>query len=171
MTSSRPRFVGYAGISADGRISLNKRSRQRWLCEEDWVFFQAELARADAVVCGRDTYLAAASRLRKRNTYVLSSRPKTTTRRGSVTFVNPATIELAPLFAGMRRVAVIGGARVYREMIDAGLLDELYLTLEPLLFGRGQVLIAPGAEVRLRLLSSKRLNKQGSLLLRYRIDS
>ena len=170
MTSSRPRFVGYAGISADGRISLHHRKRQMWLSEEDWVFFQAELARADAVVCGRDTYLAAAGRLRKRNTFVLTSRPKTTARRGSVSFVNPATVDLAPLFAGMKRVAVIGGARVYREMIDAGLLDELYLTLEPLMFGRGQVLIAPGADVRLRLLSSKRLNKRGSLLLRYKIE-
>jgi dihydrofolate reductase len=122
------------------------------------------------VVCGRDTYLAAAARLRQRKTFVLSSRPKTITRRGSVAFVNPATVDLAGLFAGLRRIAVIGGARVYREMIDAGLLDELYLTVEPLLFGRGQVLIAPGADVRLRLLSSRRLNQTGSLLLRYGIE-
>lgn len=101
---------------------------------------------------------------------MLSSRPKTVSRRGSVSFVNPATVDLADLFTGMRRVAVIGGARVYREMVDAGLLDELYLTVEPLLFGRGQALVSGGVPIQLHLLSSRRLNRRGSLLLRYRVE-
>ncbi|MEQ9638615.1 MAG: dihydrofolate reductase [Alphaproteobacteria bacterium] len=169
MARSRPRFTAYVAASADGRISLDKRRRQRWICAEDWDFFQAELARADAVVCGRDTYLAAAARLRKRNTVVLTRRPKNMTRRGSVRFVNPRAADLAALFDGMRRVAVIGGAGVYREMLDQGLLDEVYLTLEPLLFGRGRELLEGGPTVQMRLRSSKRLNRTGSLLLRYAV--
>ena len=57
----------------------------------------------------RGVYELVAERLRKRNTFVLSSRPKTLTRRGTVTFVNPANVDLPKLLERYKSVAVIGG--------------------------------------------------------------
>jgi dihydrofolate reductase len=166
-----PRYIAFVAASVDGRISLSSRKIQHWTSREDWDFFQKSLARSDAVITGRNTYEAAAERLRRRNTFVLSRRVKSLTRRGSVTFVNPATVSLAKLLEGRRRVAVIGGGSVYRFMLESGLLDEIYVTVEPLIFGRGKEMFVGGTgTTQLRLLSSRRLNRKGTLLLRYRIE-
>ncbi|MBI1839190.1 MAG: dihydrofolate reductase, partial [Candidatus Colwellbacteria bacterium] len=150
-------------------ISLTNRTLPNWTSKEDWKFFQDALLRVDAVVVGRNTYQSAANKLRKRNTFVLSSRPKTVRRRGLVTFVNPANVNLAQFFRQYKTVAVLGGGAVYRFMLENHLLDEIYVTIEPLIFGRGKEMFIGGTRTtRLLLLSAKRLNRIGTLLLHYK---
>jgi|SRR3989344_186438 len=167
----KTRFVAFVAASIDGRISLSEKTLPRWTSEEDWRFFQRSLSRADAVVVGRNTYESVAKRLRKRNTFVLSGRPKTFTRRGNVTFANPENVDLASLLAKYKTVAVLGGGAVYRFMLEGGLLNEIYITIEPLIFGRGKEMFVGGIQTaRAILLSVKRLNRTGTLLLHYQIN-
>lgn len=167
----KTRSIAFVATSVDGRISLAKKTLPHWTSQADWRFFQKSLSRVDAVVVGRNTYQSAASRLRQRNTFVLSSHPKTAQRRGAVTFVNPARVNLAGLLHKYRTVAVLGGGAVYRFMLESGLLDELYITVEPLIFGRGKEMFAGGTRTtRLHLLSVRRLNRTGTLLLHYQIN-
>src|SRR3989344_3439807 len=93
----KTRYIAFVAASLDGRISLVSKALPHWTSKEDWRFFQRSLSRIDAVVVGRNTYESVAERLRKRNTFVLSSRPKTLTRRGAVIFVNPARVNLPNL--------------------------------------------------------------------------
>ncbi|MBI2452838.1 MAG: dihydrofolate reductase family protein [Parcubacteria group bacterium] len=167
----RTRYIAFVAASVDGRISLGSKALPHWTSREDWEFFQDSLSRIDAVVVGRNTYELAAKRLRKRNTFVLSSRPKTLTRRGTVTFVNPANVDLPKLLERHRSVAVLGGGAVYRFMLERKLLDEIFVTIEPLIFGRGKEMFVGGTRtVRVSLLSVKRLNRTGTLLLHYQIN-
>ncbi|MBP6946008.1 MAG: dihydrofolate reductase [Candidatus Pacebacteria bacterium] len=167
---SKTRFVAYVATSIDGRISLEKRRLPDWTSKEDWKFFQSELAHADAVVVGRNMYLSAQSRLQKRTTFVLSSRVKNTLRKGTVTFVNPACQNLKKLFSVYKTVAIVGGARVYQTMLDSNLLHELYVTIEPLVFGRGVSMFSDGVKTnRFELVSVKKLNTKGTLLLHYNL--
>lgn len=167
----RTRYVAFVAASVDGRISLSSKTLPDWTSKEDWRFFQKSLSRVDAVVVGRNTYESAVDRLRKRNTFVLSSRPKTTKRRGTVTFVNPKSVNLAKLFQEYKSVAVLGGGAVYRFMLEKGLLDEIFVTIEPLIFGRGKEMFVGGTRTtRVSLLSVRRLNRTGTLLLHYRIN-
>jgi len=167
----RPRYIAFVAASVDGRISLLSKTLPHWTSKEDWKFFQKSLARVDAVVVGRNTYQSAADRLRKRNTFVLSSRLETTKRRGTVTFVNPANVNLAGLFREYRTVAVLGGGAVYRFMLESGLLDEIFVTIEPLIFGRGKEMFDGGTRTtRVSLFSVRRLNRTGTLLLHYQIN-
>lgn len=167
----RPRYIAFVATSVDGRISLSSKKPPDWTSDEDWQFLQKSLARIDAVVVGRNTYQSAADRLRKRNTFVLSSRPKTTKRRGTVTFVNPLSVNLAKLLEGYKSVAVLGGATIYRFMLEARLLDEIFITIEPLIFGRGKEMFVGGTRTtRVNLLSVRRLNRTGTLLLHYQIN-
>lgn len=167
----RPRYIAFVAASVDGRISLSSKRPPRWTSKEDWKFFQKSLAHIDAVVVGRNTYESVAKRLQKRNTFVLSSRPKTLTRRGTVTFVNPAKVHLPKLLERCKSVAVIGGGAVYRFMLESKLLDEIFVTVEPLIFGRGKEMFVGGARTtRVGLLSVKRLNRSGTLLLHYQIN-
>ena len=168
---SKTRFIAFVAASIDGRISLSEKTLPRWTGKEDWRFFQRSLSRAAAVVVGRNTYAAVARRLRKRDTFVLSNRLGAMTRRGSVTFVNPANVDLASLLAKYKTVAVLGGQAVYRFMLESGLLDEIFITIEPLIFGRGKEMFIGGAKTtRATLLSVKRLNRAGTLLLHYQIS-
>ncbi|MBI4090422.1 MAG: dihydrofolate reductase family protein [Candidatus Komeilibacteria bacterium] len=167
----RTRFIAFVAASIDGRISLSEKTLPRWTSREDRRFFQRSLSRADTVVVGRNTYTAAAKRLRKRDTFVLSNSLATMVRRGSVTFVNPANVDLTSLLAKYKTVAVLGGGAVYRFMLESGLLDEIFITVEPLIFGRGKEMFIGGIQTaRVNLLSVKRLNRIGTLLLHYRIN-
>ena len=164
----KKRYIDFVAASIDGRISLSGQHPPDWTSAEDWHFFEKSLSHVDAVVVGRHTYQAVAERLRKRNTFVLSSRPKKICRRGTVTFVNPATVYLAPLFAPYKTVAVLGGGMVYRFMLENGLLDELFVTIEPLVFGRGKEMFVGGTRTtRLHLHTIRQLNKNGTVLLHY----
>ena len=167
----KTRFVAFVATSIDGRISLFEKTLPRWTSKEDRLFFQRSLSRMDAVVVGRNTFAAAAIRLRQKNTFVLSSRFSKAMRRGNVTFVNPMNVDMASLFIKYKTVAVLGAGAVYRFMIERKLLDEIFITVEPFIFGRGKEMFVGGTQtIRVKLLSVKRLNNTGTLLLHYRIN-
>ena len=167
----KPRYIAFVAASVDGRISLSKKHPPDWTSKEDWKFFQKSLSRIDAVVVGRNTYESVAARLRKRNTFVLSGRPKMLVRRGTVTFVNPANVGLPKLLERYKSIAILGGGAVYRFMLEQGLLDEIFVTVEPFIFGRGKEMFAGGTRTtQASLLSAKRLNRNGTLLLHYQIN-
>lgn len=168
---SKTRYIAFVAASIDGRISLAQTVPPRWTSKEDWQFLQQSLAHADAVVVGRNTYRAAAERLRKRTTFVLSNRLTTVKRRGTVTFVNPGNVDLSVLLQKYRIVAVLGGGMVYRFMLENRLLDEIFVTIEPLVFGRGKEMFVGGTQTtHMRLLSARQLNRAGTMLLHYRIN-
>lgn len=167
----KPRYIAFVAASVDGRISLSNKLSPDWTSKADWKFFQRALSRIDAVVVGRNTYESVAERLRKRNTFVLSRSLKTLTRRGTVTFVNPANANLSKLLEGYKSVAVLGGGAVYQFMLESKLLDEIFVTVEPLIFGRGKEMFVGGTQTsHVRLLSVKRLNRTSTLLLHYKIN-
>ncbi len=46
-------------------------------------------------------------------------------------------LEQAKAAAGRKNVAVVGGADITQQMLDAGLFDELQISIAPILLGRG----------------------------------
>lgn len=165
-----PHYLAFAAVSIDGRISLDSAALPDWTSKEDWNFFQGMLKKADAIVAGRTTYEVVRERLDRRTTYVLSSGVTSPVVNGSVTTVNPKHADLRTMLSGYGVVAIVGGAEAYQTMLDLGLLDELYLTVEPIIFGRGRELFKGGEKnVDCKLLSSKKLNSRGTMLLRYEI--
>ncbi len=166
----KTKYSIYVASSIDGRISLSSTKKPTWTSKEDWVFFQKALKVSDAIVSGHNTYKAAKSHLDKRNTYVLTSKVKTLVKKGNVKFINPKHIILKKLFGKYKNVAIVGGGMVYQKMLDLKLVDDMYVTIEPLIFGRGKEMFAGGKKTaKFRLMSVKKLNKTGTLLLHYKI--
>ena len=62
-----------------------------------------------------------------------------------------SAVEQARAAAGDRDVAVAGGAEVVRQVLDAGLVDELLLHVAPLLLGEGTRLFDGAAPGRLEI--------------------
>ena len=81
----------------------------------------------------------------------------------------PAEVLRRLAMDGHRACALLGGAQIHALFLQARLVDELWLTLEPRLFGAGTPLVGIPVEVSLHLLSAERLEAGDSLLVKYRV--
>jgi riboflavin biosynthesis pyrimidine reductase len=90
----------------------------------------------------------------------------------------PADVELVPeddlravladlRARGIERLLCEGGPTVNRALLDAGLLDELFLTLSPVVSGEGPPIVADGPSAPLTLRSVA--TADGDLYLRYSV--
>ena len=71
---------------------------------------------------------------------------------------------------GYKEILLVGGSIINGLFLKQNLVDELYLTIEPKLFGSGKNIIEGQLlNKSLRLISVKKLNKVGTLLLKYKI--
>ena len=70
---------------------------------------------------------------------------------------------------GYRKVCVLGGAQTYSYFLEKNLVDEIFLTIEPIVFGSGLPMFDTKQELTdFELVDSKKLNEKGSLLLHYK---
>ncbi len=184
-----PKYIAIAAVTLDGKIARHKNHMSDWTSKEDKVFMRALLDKCDVIIVGNNTYKTAVGPLSKRNCIVLSktAEPSPLTR-GDVAqrvterllYANPQKTNLKKLIRALnyKKIAILGGAQTYTYCLQNNLFDEIYLTIEPIIFGQGVDLFAPspsegrvGERVqkhKLKLFSIKKLNKQGSLLLHYK---
>ncbi len=74
--------------------------------------------------------------------------------------------------AGGHRAILLGGADINTAFFKAGLINEIWITIEPVVFGKGNAFVlSQKLDVPLRLTQVKRLNRVGTLLLKYRVLS
>ncbi|KKW32849.1 MAG: Bifunctional deaminase-reductase domain protein [Candidatus Uhrbacteria bacterium GW2011_GWA2_53_10] len=69
---------------------------------------------------------------------------------------------------GVKAVAVAGGAQIYSTFLREGLVDELYLTVEPYLFGDGTPLVEGCDPIEMELVDSTRLG-DNAVLMHYQV--
>jgi dihydrofolate reductase len=168
-----------AAQSLDGFITRPDAPGSGFASAEDQKHFHAALTGFDCSVMGGVTYrgsrdLICAQPMAKRLRVVLTHTPANYNEQaqpGSLEFSNDTPEKLlAGLRArGFARCALLGGAQVHSLFFSARLVDEIWLTVEPMLFGGGTPLLATATDVRLELLESEKLNAAGTLLLRYRV--
>jgi len=161
-----------AVITLDGKIARNAHELSNWSSREDKRLFARTTREAGVVIMGRSTYETMSRPLPDRLNIVMTHHPPQTAPAG-VEFTSDLPRRILERLAerGYSTVIITGGAQVYRAFLEAGLVDELWLTIEPLAFGEGIALFgdAPLAH-RFTLLEVQRLN-ESSLHLRYRVDS
>jgi len=163
--------VAYVAGSIDGRISESNRSKMHWTSKEDRNFFQKSLGKFDAVVTGHNTYRMAETRLKKRNTIVFTSKVNKPRLSGSVVFFNPRKSDFIKFIKNQnyKKLAILGGPKVYNFFLKNKILHELFVTIEPYVFTTGVPMFAGDKfkKYKFCLKSVKRLNKKGTLLLHY----
>jgi dihydrofolate reductase len=72
--------------------------------------------------------------------------------------------------AGYKKLLLVSGEGINKLFFEASLIDEIHLTIEPYLFGSGKKITAAFSGFRnLKLLSCEQLNKNGTLLVRYKV--
>lgn len=156
-----------AAISADGKIAERiDQSSLDWTSAEDTKFFVEKTKEVGTVVMGSATFATLKKPLRDRRLIVLTKDPASAVPIEGVEYACEGPAELVARLAaeGCERVIVAGGSSVYSQFIATGLVDEYFLTLEPVLFGRGVPLAADFARVNLELVEIRQLNSRAVML-------
>lgn len=158
-----------AAVSADGFIAKDaKHSSIEWTSKADKKRFVELTKRAGIVVMGGATYRTIGRPLPNRKTIVYS---RTGQFEGSEVTQKPPLELLTELEAlGHKEVAICGGAQIYTLFMQAGVVDEIYLTLEPIMFGKGITLFNEDLKYHLKLVEAQTSEETGTLLLHYKVD-
>lgn len=160
--------------TVDGIIARNENHNTfSWNSVEDQKHFRELSKKIGTVIEGSNTFLAAKQQaLKERNNIVLTRNPDKFQATDYVTFMSGSPKEVvAELEArGIKEAAIIGGATINGLFLKDNLADDIYLTIEPKLFGKG-LHFSEGFELDLdlKLLSMEKLNEKGTLLLHYEI--
>lgn len=164
------RCIAIAAMTIDGKIAHDAHSGSSWTSSEDKDFLHDMLDKSDVVVVGNNTYKSAIEPLSKRNCIVFTTSVATSERKGEkLTYCNPASSDFLSLMQAYETVAVLGGTQTYTYFLENDLIDELFLSIEPLVFGRGLNLfeLSENINAHFRLKSTKQLNEKGTVLLHY----
>lgn len=159
-------------ISADGYITRHEDGLVNWTSKEDKKLFVKLTKEAGVLIYGRKTFSFHNKPLPDRLNIVMTRDPKKYENiPGQLEFTNlpPREILLDLQRQGYKKVFVAGGPEINELFIKDGLVSELYLTIEPLLFGSGKRLMPDtNLEVPLELVEILRLTTN-SIVLHYKV--
>ena len=168
-------------MSLDGKTTKWHQSKiHDWTSKEDYQFFNSLLSCHDAIVMGRKTYEVAKTmmQLTPHLLRVVCTRDPepylSVAVRDQLEFTNdsPQVLYDRLVKRGYKKILLVGGAQLNLGFLTAGLVDRVWTTLEPYLFGRGDGLVpAQKIDVPLALETMERLNERGTVLLKYRVIS
>jgi len=90
---------------------------------------------------------------------------------GLLEFTNEAPGQILNRFENDENtVLVVGGSQIATSFLKAQLIDELWLTFEPKIFGAGVNFVTDEKlDIDLRLISFEQVNKQGTLVTKYKV--
>lgn len=157
-----------AAITADGFIARNSSHLASWTSKEDKQFFIQKTKEAGVVIMGLNTFKTMGKPLLGRQNIVYAP-PGTALEGVEITQDDPKTLLSKLVQKGFTEVAICGGATIYTMFMEAGVIDTLYLTVEPILFGNGIHLFSKELDIKLQLASVQKLNEQ-SVLLEYSVQ-
>lgn len=164
--------------SLDGKITKGDDPNiYSWTSKEDKKLFFLLIKKHNLVVMGSKTYEAARDiiKLQKNKLRVVLTRnPEkyaSSLVAGSLEFSSESPLKLVSRLekAGYKEMLLVGGSTIATLFFKANLVDELHITIEPYIFGIGKTIVNEELDVSLRLISIKRLNKQGTLRLKYKV--
>jgi dihydrofolate reductase len=165
-----------AAQSLDGFITQHDKPGSGFTSDADKEHFSRILADFDCQIMGSTTYRVAREKILPRRglprlRLVLTRDPAAYAGDavpGALEFTNEPVASLVEKqrARGCRSCAVLGGSQLYSAFLSANLVDEIWLTVEPLLFGSGTRLLARPGDYQLKLLSSEKLAAD-TLLLKY----
>jgi dihydrofolate reductase len=166
-----------AALTIDGRIGRDSGDiSTSWTSTEDRHWFYRRTKEAGVIIMGSKTYAITNKALPGRLNVVYSSKaeaqpvPDPEQGKGQVWQTNLAPAELLAELsaAGYNEVAICGGTSIYTQFLAAGVVDTLYISIEPKLFGSGVSFCNEWLDLSLELQKVTQLTPQ-VIMLEYKI--
>lgn len=165
-----------AAQTIDGFIARHQDDRSfDWTSAEDKQFYVSKIKEADAIVIGRTSF-STFSRYPKNSRWLIYTsqpakfvNPKPEVIRAEATNEDSAALIERLKNEGCHKIAITGGSTIYSMFLTAGLVDTLYLTIEPVIFGKGVKLFSSELKnLPLKLASTQQLSDH-TIVLKYAV--
>lgn len=164
---NKPFVFIIAALTADGFIGKNNSHLADWTSKEDKTFFIEISKKAGVVVMGLNTFNTMKKPLKDRVNIVYSEE-KINCDGVEITSKEPKKLLEELYNRGFKEVAICGGSQIYTLFMESGLVDALYLTIEPLVFGSGISLFNKPLNKKLEFKNIKKIGDQ-TLMLEYTV--
>lgn len=163
--------------SVDGKITRWDRDDvYQWTSREDTEYFREVIKKNNVIVMGSKTFDVVYPKPEKGKLRVVMTRNPSKYAAmmvpGQLEFTDQSPMKIVSNFGKKRykTMLLVGGANVNTTFFKAGLVDELWLTIEPRIFGKGKMIVEKESmDIKLELHKFKRLNTQGTILLKYKV--
>jgi len=162
-------------VSLDGFIA-GPNGEYDWIVMDPSIDFAALYKEFDTVVMGRKTYEVAIAEgetgAMPGKDVVVFSRTLPAARYPGVRILNddPRQIVAALKKKPGRDIWLFGGGKLFRSLLDAGLVDTVEVAVMPVLIGDGIPLLPPGGATELVLADHKILPASGIVALAYSVS-
>jgi dihydrofolate reductase len=160
-----------AAISVDGRIAKTESQFADWTSKEDKRFFVSKTKEVGVIIMGRRTYETIGKPLPGRLNIVMTRDADTSKNTaGELEYSSKSPSELIKELEerNFESVVIGGGASIYSTFLREGLVTDLYLTVESMLFGSGVPIVDGVSQCKLDLQSVDKIGEQ-SVLLHYKV--
>lgn len=161
-------------MTADGYITKHTDGLVDWTSKEDKKHFSKITKDTGVVIYGRKTFSTFNKPLPGRLNIILTRTPQDYANRQEADLLEFTNQEPQILLdtleqRGYKQVAIAGGSAVNKMFLSLNLIDEIYLTIEPKVFGSGKRLFDDlQKDINLELIDHSLLNKD-SVLLHYKV--
>ena len=161
----------------DGKVTRWGEPRvKKWSSEEDQHYYKKACADSSLTVMGSGTFdPGPIEPTPARHVIVMTRTPakyKDHEVIGQLEFTNQTPAELVARYEkeGLTQMLIVGGPHIATSFLKAKLIDELWLTFEPKIFGTGgNFVINENLDINLKLLSVEQVNQRGTLITKYTV--
>ena len=161
----------------DGKITRwGETHVKRWSSEEDKHYYKKTVDDSSLTVMGSSTFdVESKVPTPTHHVIVMTRTPAKYKDReiiGRLEFTNQTPAQLVAHYEkeGLTQMLVVGGAHIATSFFKAKLIDELWLTIEPKIFGTGgNFVINENLDIDLKLLSVEKVNERGTLIAKYSV--
>lgn len=166
------KVILYMAISVDGFIAKSNDDTS-WISKEEWNSYSQVARNAGALVVGHRTYDILTTQPEfielKDVKIVVVSNQKDLALKAPNHFLASSPKEALRMFEGAPEVIVAGGGILNASFMSENLVDEMYVDVEPIVFGQGISLCKGGNfEKRLTLLGTKQIT-DNEIQLHYKV--
>jgi dihydrofolate reductase len=161
----------------DGKITRwNEPHVSAWSSHQDQDYYKQVWNDSGLIVMGSGTFNAEAFNPSPSHLLIVMTadpdKYKHAQVPGQIEFTNESPVELTARFKskGHPQMLVVGGPHVATSFLKEQLIDELWLTLEPKIFGiGGNFTIDTKLDINLSLMHCEKVNEQGTLITKYAV--
>lgn len=166
--------------SADGKTTKwDESAVHGWSSKEDHEHFRLLKSSHNLIVMGRKTYEHVRSVIKLSphiRRIIMTKYPDNFSKEQvpdqlEFTDESPEQLVSRGERMGYRSLLLVGGSEVNTAFLSKKLITDCMITIEPRFFGVGKSIFSQiDVDIPLRLIDTKRLNEQGTLLLHYTVS-
>jgi dihydrofolate reductase len=145
-----------------------------WTSHQDQDYYKKIWNESRLIVMGSKTFVAEPLNPSSNHQLVIMTgqpdKYKSLEISGQLEFTNESPVEINARFKkkGYKQMLIVGGPHVATSFLKEQLIDELWLTTEPKIFGTGGNFVTDEKlDIDLRLIHHEKVNDRGTIIAKY----